>query len=174
MSEINVDNVDVGTKIVFPDGTEQTTAASGKVKQVIQRVQGEETASVTVANGWVPTQYRVSITPTLATSKVLVSFHGTIFVDSSNDGVNWGIFSETASTSAIALSAGYVDNHGYYNTSNLACQLLHSPGATDEISYRLYIKSPYTTITYAIGYSYDAALLAPFHQVTSTAMEIGA
>ena len=122
-------------------------AGAGKVLQVVQNVVGNTTFSG--AQSDIATTYLVTITPSYTSSKILVSFTGTIACN--DDQIGWIVkrsiggasYTSTASTETYT---GVTDRAGYHNTSNLACQVLDSPNTTSAITYKIYITSASGTV----------------------------
>jgi hypothetical protein len=135
---------------------------TGKLVQVVQSEYGSQDISMTGTSNRIASRYVVSITPTLATSKVLVSFMGKARGASAQFS-QW-LYSEVPGTSAAILSAGWSDHSAYGQGTNLACQYLHSPNTTSEVSYKLYFSA--ATGTVQVGMEY--------HTIVGIAMEIGA
>jgi len=119
------------------DGTCSWQATTtGKVLQIVQSKQGTEDITVDANGTFAESQFEIAITPSLTSSKVLVSFTGQA-LGVPNTQFCWAIYADGSKI----LDCGWNDHSAYGNNTNLACQFLHSPSTTSEVSYKLYFAS---------------------------------
>ena len=132
-SAINLSNATALPKAALP---------TGSVLQVVSA--SSSTATTTTSTSYVTTNIAVSITPTSATSKILVLHQGMIntlgttywcFYTLYRGGTNLYASSAYGSTGGIYINGG-VDNHC---PSNIV--YLDSPATTSSTTYTIYVKS---------------------------------
>ena len=174
MSKLNVDEISdvdntgpvtitdgliVSSGGIVSSGSAVLTSAStanfpaGSVLQVVQ-VKKTDTFSAT-SQAWVDvTGLSVSITPTSATNKILVSFsvnwsatsHSDLKLvrDSTDIAIGDTAGSRTRSTSHIYR--GF--NNGYYDTPTASMMWLDSPATTSSTTYKIQVACPYSASYY--------------------------
>ena len=139
MSKLYVDNINPNSSWTTDEIAGNTVSPAGAVLQVVQNIVGNTTFSGVQSD--VATTYLVTITPSSTSSKILVSFTGAV---QNNDGcVAWkvkrSIGGGSYTSTATSTYTGLTNRGGYYNTSNLACQVLDSPNTTSVVIYKLYV-----------------------------------
>jgi hypothetical protein len=118
----------------------QILKETGSVLQVVQAVYA--TAVSTTSGSYVTTGATASITPTSATSKILVSVSGT----GGNSTSNWiwvTVYRNNTtniSTSGSGNPAGFYNNNSSDYLQTLSFQILDSPATTSSTSYTVYFK----------------------------------
>ena len=147
---------------------------SGKILQVIQTVKTDFFTST--SNSYVDvTGVSVSITPSSATSKVLVTVAGNTKISSATDNTYMNLVRD--STNIGQSTAGTLKNQTQFNHSNstAACtpfiiSFLDSPATTSATTYKLQIATSGASITSTIGGS------SPYYGAitTITVMEVSA
>ena len=121
-------------------GNARTMTNPGLVLQVVQNVVAASTTSGAQSDA--ATDYFVTITPSSTSSKILVSFTGTIECNDDEIGfivkrsIGGASYTSTASTETYT---GVANRAGYYSSHNLACQILDSPNTTSAVIYKIYV-----------------------------------
>jgi hypothetical protein len=129
-----------GTLTTASRGIATASMPAGTVLQVVQAVYA--IAVTTTSGSYVTTGASASITPTSATSKILVSVSGT----GGNSTSNWiwvtAYRNNTTniSTSGSGNPAGFYNNNSSDYLQTISFQILDSPATTSSTSYTAYFK----------------------------------
>ncbi len=127
------------TVITLPttSGTMLTNKSVGTVLQVVSSTPYTTVQSTTSAT-YSSTAVVASITPTSATSKILIKYTGQAYIDRNAGEALLAIYKNSVflvgGTAIYSASAGFL-------TTSANIQYLDSPATTSTIEYRLYIKS---------------------------------
>jgi hypothetical protein len=161
----------VGTngQVLTADSTASTGlkwAAAGKVLQVKNFTIFNWLTSAT--NTWVTTNLTLSITPTLATSKVLVIVqHCGCGKSSSNAYLEIKLRRDTTDILLFEDRGGFTNDSSFNVVGTCGTSYLDSPATTSAISYNTQFRSGGNTTDVYVGYGSGA-------NSTITLMEIGA
>ena len=143
-----------------------TPATSGKVLQVVQGTYATQTSSST--NSYADTGLTVTITPTLATSKVLVfySLAGSKSSGNLGNGLNLKLLrGATVIAGYEAIGLGYTGTT-IQNNFNVAQQFLDSPATTSATTYKLQFANDSSNAAVTVQHANTTSII--------TVMEIGA
>jgi hypothetical protein len=169
------DNLPIGTtgQILTADTTVSpykvkwaAPASAGKVLQVVNATR--TTSTTTTSTSFVDTNLTATITPSSATSKILITVHQVgLLKDAGNTGNGIALRLMRDSTSILVFEeyAGFNQVSEYQNVAGTGCTYLDAPATTSAITYKTQFKSlsGHTVIT-----QYDGS------DSTITLMEIGA
>jgi hypothetical protein len=148
-------------------------AGGGKVLQVVQATYSTQTA--VASTSYTDTGLSLAITPTSATSKILVMVNQQYLLDRSNTIESMAlqimrgassVFDTGSNTSAAYIAAGGATSTGLGGYA--AIQYLDSPATTSATTYSTQGKVQYTTNSGTVFYQYASG------KSTITLMEIGA
>lgn len=155
------------TGITYPVATATGSATQASAGRVLQVVQGSSNSAVSTTGGtYITTTLSLSITPSSATSKILV--WGQIFIACSAGGAQPCITLFRSASNLVSPSAGFGDFYSTasgYTESVLPFSLLDSPASTSALTYAVFGKNNGGSTVY-FG---DGARIAVI-----TAMEISA
>lgn len=132
MSKIYVDEI---AGIASPS----TVAIPGHVIQVVQGT--SNSASATTSTSFTATNLTASITPSSASSKILVTIHGTSYADSGNVQPIITIYRDSTNLGESARGFNQYWPGGASGQAMQvvqAAQYLDSPGTTDSLTYTAY------------------------------------
>lgn len=141
-------SLETGNKIV--GSTIGSLVAPGTQLQVVQTVKSNTTSIAVAANTWneFDSAFRVSITPTSTTSKILISSYisgaqssGTVRYKFQY-AINGGTFNDVTPIGDVSSSRsrghfGYAVNGDTNQVNTTAMELLHSPATNSTITYRI-------------------------------------
>jgi hypothetical protein len=132
-SAINLSNATALAKAALPTGS------------VLQVVQASSTANTTTTStSYVTTNIAVSITPTSATSKVLVLHQGMINTQGSSYWCFYTLYrggTNLYASGSQGAAGGIYINNGNDNHSPSSIVCLDSPATTSSTTYTIYVKS---------------------------------
>jgi hypothetical protein len=151
MSKIEVDAIEPqsgtsltlgasGDTITIPSGATLTNSGTatgfGKVLQVVSAT--TTTQTTTTSTSFQSTNIAVSITPSLATSKIFIIYTTTFETNSSGNRATYGIFRDSTQLTVNAVQQPSVSGSPYHTGS---ANFLDSPNTTSAISYNIKYKS---------------------------------
>ena len=127
--------------LTLPDVTGTVALQGGAgVGKVLQVVQGTTTTvTTTTSASFVATNLTVSITPTYATSKILVTVTGPIDSSATSSQANGSIFRNGVTNLGGAAGFTNIFSNSGRLISSLAMTFLDSPATTSSTSYTVYI-----------------------------------
>jgi len=151
-----------------------TAIATGKVLQVVSSSGANVTSTSSTSFS---TNMTVSITPSAATSKVLV-LHAppsAIYLSNTSNYGHTAVFRETGGTDTNITTSGHNGTWGVYRLSTgtymsgSAIEILDSPNTTASIDYKIRVKVDNASLTMTYGHDASQASMSSL-----TVMEIGA
>ena len=111
---------------------------TGSVLQVVEGTTASET--FTTSTSYVSTNLSATITPTSASSKILVIVSSTMYAGNTSYNTNATVY-RGGSDIASANSAGVLfAGDGWTGWAKLATTILDSPASTSALTYQLYVK----------------------------------
>jgi hypothetical protein len=126
----NINDTSIGNITALPAGV------GGKVLQVVSAT--TTTQTTTTSTSFQSTNIAVSITPSLATSKIFIIFTTTFETNSSGNRATYGIFRDSTQLTVNAVQQPSVSGSPYHTGS---ANFLDSPNTTSAISYNIKYKS---------------------------------
>jgi len=132
-SAINLSNATALAKAALP---------TGSVLQVVMST--ATTATTTTSTSYVTTNLSVSITPTSATSKVLVLHQGMVNTQGSSYWCFYTLYrggTNLYASGSQGAAGGIYINNGFDNHSPSSIVCLDSPATTSSTTYTIYVKS---------------------------------
>jgi hypothetical protein len=135
---------------------------AGSVLQVVSSVYGTY-PTTTTSTSFVTTGHTLSITPTSATSKILLIAHFQTFNSAANQGGNYTFYRNGSNINANGFAEQNVSNNTWVT---LAMNYLDSPATSSAITYAVYYKLQGSGTLYYCGNTNEYCVL--------TAMEIAA
>jgi hypothetical protein len=135
-----------GTTVLTLPATSGTvlTTTSPKVGNVIQVVQGTLSSMFsTTSTSFVDTGLSATITPSSASSKILVLIHCWAQIDAAaNNGMGFNVLRNSTQAYTTTVGYNYVYwNNGGQNYTSQAISFLDSPATTSSITYKFQIGS---------------------------------
>lgn len=151
-TEIDAEFNAIASAIASKADTADLSTISGKVVQMVQSV-STSTASTSAGSSYVTTGHSASITPTSASSKILVTV---TFTFKNSAGYDSGFTIYRGSTNIAGTNTNFAHAGTYTGgETEFACsmQYLDSPAATTSTTYTVYMLNPGSpsTLTYNIG-----------------------
>jgi len=137
------------------DGSALTGVSGGKVLQVVHSFYDTEESLVLSADTAVATGLTATITPTDATSKILVTY--SLCTSSNNSGAAYGsyhmVYHDIGQTGTdTAFSSRFFGSrfggNSTYSMSNNGGQIYHDHNTTSAIDYTVYVEHKYATTVY--------------------------
>jgi hypothetical protein len=151
----------VNSGATAPEWATPAAGGGGKVLQVIQAT--STTSTTTTSTSYSDTTLSASITPSSATSKVLIIFTQSMFIDSLTGSAENGMAIKLlrASTDIVTLSPEVFRIFNYYSGNRVDTQLsaiqsytyLDSPSTTSATTYKTQFRSTQSGKTVAANYS---------------------
>ena len=126
----NINDTSIGNITALPAGV------GGKVLQVVSAT--TTTQTTTTSTSFQSTNIAVSITPSLATSKIFIIYTTTFETNSSGNRATYGIFRDSTQLTVNAVQQPSVSGSPYHTGS---ANFLDSPNTTSAISYNIKYKS---------------------------------
>ena len=166
-----------GQFLKFTGSTTVASSALGDVGKVLQVVSTSGANVTSTSSTSFSTNMTVSITPSAATSKVLVLHAPPSAVYLSNNS-NYGhtaVFRETGGSDTNITTNGHNGTWGVYRLSTgtymsgSAIEILDSPNTTASIDYKIRVKVDNASLTMTYGHDASQASMSSL-----TVMEIGA
>ena len=166
-----------GQFLKFTGSTTVASSALGDVGKVLQVVSTSGANVTSTSSTSFSTNMTVSITPSAATSKVLVLHAPPSAVYLSNNS-NYGhtaVFRETGGSDTNITTNGHNGTWGVYRLSTgtymsgSAIEILDSPNTTASIDYKIRVKVDNASLTMTYGHDSSQASMSSL-----TVMEIGA
>jgi hypothetical protein len=133
---------------VVAGGTSAVQASSGKVLQVVSITKTDSFSTASFSTFQDVTGLSVSITPTSATSKILVQVVVSVGIGAGNTLFNLvrGSTNIAQSTSGTANQTVAADQGGAYSMQTLPITFLDSPATTSATTYKLQINPSSQTV----------------------------
>ena len=154
-TELDTEFNAIASAITTKIETSDLTALSGRVIQVVQST-STSTATTSANASYVTTGHTATITPTSATSKILVMC--TFTADNSKEydsgfTVYRNSTTNIAGTNTNPVHFGYVGGTAYNLIAPISLQYVDSPSATSATTYTVYMLNPGSpsTLTYNVG-----------------------
>ena len=135
------------------NGAGLTNVSAGKVLQVVQQYDTTFTRTANATSSYAPTTHQVSITPTVANSKILVNISGAcnnngagnvIYMDIYRS-VNGGTFDTISPNGTSVPTAGFTLNKGDQSRNEIPMNIMYLDTPTysvgNAIIYKLYIRN---------------------------------
>ena len=125
------------------DGTIRTTTTPGAILQVVHASTSTNASQAfSAGTTFVDTNLSASITPTAASSKILVTGYVSFYVDSAANGSKEWNFAITDGSDNIldattGVSEGYRINEMYQSGGKHPINFLHSPNTTSSFTYKI-------------------------------------
>jgi len=140
---------------------------TGSVLQVVSA--NYSTQTTTYSSTYSDTGLNVSITPTSATSKILVFLNLPVFKETNNTSGGFKLVRNSTDLITIETLAGYTNSTASIGIGSVCSNYLDSPATTSSTNYKVQFKSMNNNaIIYICGDGYGAIT------ATITAMEIAA
>ena len=143
-----------GATLVSPTITGLTAAAlpAGSVLQVVNATTSTSVSSSSSA--YADTGLTATITPTSATSKILVLInHSSVYKTTNNTGVKIQLLRNATSLMLLAADAGDTGSVATNNVGSVGCNYSDSPATTSSTTYKTQFASRQNNATAIIGYS---------------------
>ena len=135
------------------NGSNLTNVSAGKVLQIVQQHDTTFTRAETNSSSFVATTHQVSITPTAASSKILLSFSGDCNTNGTSNymhvtiyrSVNGGTYESISPNGSSVPTAGFTLNKGDQSRNEIPFNIIYldSPSYSvgNAIIYKLYIRN---------------------------------
>ena len=140
MSKIEVNEITArsGTNISIPSGN--TLHAPGHVIQVVQNT--STSAHSGTATDWASTGFSLAITPSFASSKVLLNINATVSASGNAIQPRFSIFRGSTNLGETGRGFGqiYIASGGL-NQQHVSTSFLDSPNTTSAITYTVYMRT---------------------------------
>jgi hypothetical protein len=161
MSKIEVDAIEPqsGTTLTLGASGDTINLASGATAgfgKVLQVVSGSTTSETSTSSSTFSDYLSVSITPTFASSKILIigSING-IRRDSGDGYLNVRIFDGASFAADLTYAALYTGGSSALRISGATASFLESPNTTSTKTYKLQLRNPQNSGTVTVGDNND-------------------